>query len=172
MSLSQDDIIHGLLTDRVKLLAYLRALVIDRDAAEDLHQEIVIHALRAASSIEDSRHLLAWSRRTAKLKAFEYLRRKRRQPQHLDPDVLELLEPTWEAESADASQARSAALTFCLQELTPRARDFIKLRFADRLNGMQIAKTMGLKVPSVYVTLSRIYHMLDGCMRRKLSIGK
>lgn len=169
MSLCQEDIIHGLLSDRVRLLAYIRALVIDRDAAEDIHQEVIIQALRAASTIEDSRHLLAWARRTAKLKAFEYLRHKRRQPQHLDPDVLELLEPTWEAESGEANQARAAALSDCLGELTKRSQELVKLRFADHLNGIQISKTMGLKVQSVYMALSRIYRTLDACVRRKLA---
>ena len=169
MSLCQEDIIHGLLTDRVKLLAYVRTLVVDRDAAEDIHQEVIIQALRAASTIEDGQHLLAWARRTAKLKSFEYLRNKQRQPLHLDPDVLDLLEPVWESESGGASQARSVALNSCLRELTPRSRELVKLRFADRLNGNQISHTMGLKVQSVYMALSRIYRTLDDCVRRRLA---
>jgi len=169
MSLCQEDIIHSLLSNRAIMLAYIRTLVIDRDAAEDVHQEVVIQALRAADTIKDSRHLLAWARRTARLKSLEYLRQKRRQPQHLDPDVLELLEPSWEAESSDTGQARAAALSYCLGELTPRARELVKLRFVDHLNGIQISNVRGLKVQSVYMSLSRIYHTLENCVRRKLT---
>ena len=121
--------------------------------------------------MEDGRHLLAWARRTAKLKSLEYLRQKRRQPQHLDPDVLELLEPSWEEEHGDAGQARAEALSDCLGELTPRARDMVKLRFVDHLNGIQISNARGLKVQSVYMSLSRIYQTLENCMRRKLASG-
>jgi RNA polymerase sigma factor (sigma-70 family) len=169
MSLCQDDVIHSLLSDRALMLAYIRSLVIDRDAAEDIHQEVVIQALRAAETIKDRTHLLAWARRTAKLKSLEYLRQKRRQPQQLDPEVLDLLEPSWEAESGDAAQARAAALSYCLGELTPRARELVKLRFVDHLNGIQISNIRGLKVQSVYMSLSRIYHTLENCMRRKLA---
>jgi RNA polymerase sigma-70 factor, ECF subfamily len=171
MSLSQEEIIHGLLSNRTIVLAYIRSLVVDRDAAEDIHQEVVIQALRAANTIEDGRHLLAWARRTAKLKSLEYLRGKRRQPLHLDPDVLELLEPSWETESSEAGQARVSALSYCLGELTPRARELVKLRFVDRLNGSQISNARGLKIQSVYMSLSRIYHTLENCMRRKLAGG-
>src|SRR5262245_26232140 len=111
MSLCQEDIIHGLLSDRVKLLTYIRTLVLNHDAAEDIHQEVIIQALQKADLIEDGQHLLAWARRTAKLKAFEYFRKQRRQPQHLDPDVLDLLEPAWEAEASGVKQARAAALS-------------------------------------------------------------
>jgi RNA polymerase sigma-70 factor (ECF subfamily) len=168
MSLTQEDVIHGLLTDRARLLAYIRALVLDRDVAEDIHQEVVIEAFRAAESIVDGNHLLAWARRAAKLKACEHFRAQRRQPRHLDPDVLELLGPHWEAENGDSGQARAEALSVCLQELTPRSQELVRLRFRDDLSGSQIAEALHLKLHSVYVSLSRIYHALDDCVRRKL----
>lgn len=170
MSLGQEDIIHGLLSNRAMLLAYIRSLVVDRDAAEDVHQEVVIQALRSADAITDGRHLLAWARRTARLKSLEYLRQRRRQPQQLDHDVLELLERNWEEEFGNA-QARSVALNHCLGELTPRARDLVTMRFVDRLNGTQISLKLGLKVQSVYMSLSRIYQTLENCVRRRLTIG-
>jgi RNA polymerase sigma factor (sigma-70 family) len=171
MSLCQEDVIHGLLSNRASILAYIRSLVIDRDAAEDVHQEVIIQALRAADAIKDRQHLLGWARQTAKLKSYEYMRQKRRQPQHLDPEILELLEPSWEAEASDAGQARSAALHFCLGELTPRAQEMVKLRFVDRLNGTEISNAKGLKIQSVYMSLSRIYQTLEDCVRRKLAAG-
>src|SRR5689334_3113322 len=48
MTLCQEDIIRGLMADRLNLLAYIRAIVIHQHAAEDIHQEVLIQALQNA----------------------------------------------------------------------------------------------------------------------------
>jgi RNA polymerase sigma-70 factor, ECF subfamily len=172
MTLCQEDIVRGLMADRLNLLAYIRAIVLNQQAAEDNHQEVLIQALQSADAIVDDRHLRAWARRTAKFKAFEYLRKNQRQPQHLDPELLELLEPIWEGESDRATPELNDALGYCLGKLTDRSRQLVNLRFGECLSGTQISQLLGLKIESVYMAFSRIYRMLDHCVRQRLAALK
>lgn len=170
MPLSQEDIVRGLLVDRTNLLAYIRAIVLHQQAAEDIHQEVMIQALQSSSAITDERHLAAWARQTAKFKAFEYLRRNQRQPQHIDPKVLELLEPAWQQEAEDARAEMNEALGYCVGKLSDRSRQLVQLRFGESLNGGQISELLGLKIDSVYMAFSRIYRTLDRCVRQRLTL--
>jgi len=169
MSLSQEEVIHGLLSDRAKLIAYIRAIVLGQHTAEDIHQEVVIEALQKADTIRDSEHLLAWARRVAKLRAFNYLKRQKQHPRVIDPELLDLLEPVWERESKVAGPTMIEALGECLERLTPRSRKLVNLRFGDHLSGSQMSERLGIKVPSVYMAISRVYRILDDCVRRKLA---
>ena len=126
-------------------------------------------ALQKAESIADPQHLLAWGRQVAKLKAFNYLKRQKHHPRPIDPELLDVLEPVWQAESQASGPSMMEALNECMQELTPRSRKLVDLRFGDRLSGSQMSQALGLKVPSVYMALSRVYRILDKCVRRKLA---
>lgn len=165
----QEDVIRGLLADRSKLLAYIRAIVLRPEVAEDIHQDIVIVALESSQDIVDPQHLLAWARRVAKVKAIDYLRRNQRQPQHIDPQVLDLLESAWEEEWRTESPVIADALRTCVRELSPRAKKMVHLRFNKRMNGTEISRLMGLKLESVHTAFSRIYRVLDACIRKTLT---
>jgi RNA polymerase sigma-70 factor (ECF subfamily) len=165
--LCQEEIIRGLLSDRARLLAFIRSIVLSPHIAEDIHQDVVVQALQKASTIENGAHLNAWTRHVAKMRAFAYLRKSGRQPKHLDPDILDLLEPEWEVEDRSDISGKSIALNDCLESLTPRARSLINLRFTKRMSGQQMSQQLGVKIASVYMALSRIYKTLDECVRRK-----
>lgn len=169
MSLRQDEVIHCLFSDRAKLIAYVRAIVLSQHAAEDIHQEVVIEALEKAETISDSQHLLAWARQVAKFRAFNYLKRQKLAPRALDPELLELLEPVWESESKTSGPTMIEALGECVKRLTPRSRELVDLRFGDQMNGQQMSARLGIKVASVYMALSRVYRTLDECVRRRLA---
>ncbi|HBO43109.1 MAG TPA: hypothetical protein DD670_04080 [Planctomycetaceae bacterium] len=169
MSLCQEEIIHCLFSDRAKLISYIRSIVLSQQTAEDIHQDVVIEALQKAETIVDTQHLLAWARQVAKLRAFNYLKRQKQHPRVLDPELLELLEPVWESESKTPGPAMMEALGECLKGLSPRSRELVDLRFGDELSGLQMSAKLGIKVPSVYMALSRVYRMLDDCVRRKLA---
>jgi RNA polymerase sigma-70 factor, ECF subfamily len=165
--LCQEDIIKGLLSDRVRLLSYIRTIVVNVHVAEDIHQEVVLKVLQKYETIADEEHLLAWTRYVAKLRAYDYLRAQNRHPLHLDPDVLDLLEPNWDEEWSLNSSSVTAALNGCMQELSPRSQTLIRLRFTKKMSGRQISEQLGIKLKSVHMALSRIYRTLNDCVKRK-----
>ncbi len=60
------------------LLAYLKRLVSDQEAAEDLCQETFIKALRNWTQHDTAANVVAWLYRIATNRAYDYLRRRRR----------------------------------------------------------------------------------------------
>jgi RNA polymerase sigma-70 factor, ECF subfamily len=169
MGLRQEEVIHSLFSDRAKLIAFIRAIVLSQHTAEDIHQEVVIEALEKAETISDSQHLLAWARQVAKSRAFNYLKRQKLHPRVIDPELLELLEPVWDRESETSGPTVMEALGECVKRLAPRSRELVDLRFGDQLSGRQMSARLGIKLPSVYMGLSRVYRMLDDCVRRRLA---
>lgn len=165
----QEEIIRSLLTDRPKLMAYIRAIVLNAEVAADIHQDVVVAALEKIDTISDRQHLMAWARSVAKTKAIDYLRRRQRQPQHVAPAILDLLESKWESEWQSDSSAISDALRNCVKELSPRAKKIVDLRFRHQKNGAQVAQLLGLKLESVHTACSRIFRSLDKCIQQRLA---
>jgi DNA-directed RNA polymerase specialized sigma24 family protein len=98
-----------LLRERVKLLAYIRAIVRDNHLAEDVFQEVAVLAVRKRDEIRDRRHFLAWMRLAARNLALKLMRRQH-QYLFLDESLLDHLDEQW-AEHDPASAAPSASTT-------------------------------------------------------------
>ena len=167
MPLEEEQLIRGVLGDRIRLLAYLRSIVADRHAAEDLYQELTVRALREREKLADLGHLAAWCRTTARNLAVDYLRRQKSRPVSLDQATLELLESHWSRPSHGDS-GRLDALRRCLEKLSQHARQLVEFRYAAQLSAAQIAAKIDRKIDTVYTSLSRIYRMLAECVDQRI----
>ena len=92
------------------------------------------------------------------------------------PAARQLSDEAWDAlvESArevdDAWDARREALRKCLDELAPRAREVVQLRYSvERLDLEEVARRMSWTVGSVKVALSRAKDALWDCVQRRLT---
>jgi len=70
MAIDQETLVVLLLRERIKLLAYIRAIVRDEHLAEDVFQETSALAVRKRAEIQDGQHFLAWMRRTGEEKMY------------------------------------------------------------------------------------------------------
>jgi RNA polymerase sigma-70 factor (ECF subfamily) len=157
-----------LLRERIKLLAYIAAIVRDDHLAEDVFQEIAVLAIRKHREIQDQRHFLAWMRLTARHRALKVLR-QRKQSLFLDEELLAQLDQQWAEYDPTPASDLVEALRHCLEELSPYARHLIKLRYADGISGQRLAEAVDRQLNAVYVALSRIHRSLGDCIRRRLS---
>jgi len=156
-----------MLRERIKLVAYIAAIVQDRHQAEDLYQDVSIEALRKAETIADEDHLLAWLRTAARFRAIDHLRRQAVRPVAFSSDLIDKLDEAWaEADKQPAGETVDA-LRYCLDTLTPKARQTVALRYSDDLTGEEIAKKLGRTSNAVYVALSRIHKALAICIARQ-----
>ena len=57
----------------------------------------------------------------------------------------------------------------CLDELSEKSRETIRLRYFEGLRGSQVAEKLGRKPEAVYKALQRIYVTLAQCILRKLA---
>ena len=64
---------------------------------------------------------------------------------------------------------RADALNDCLEGLSEKARETIKMRYFEGLRGKQVAEKLGRKPEAVYKALQRIYVTLAECIERKLA---
>lgn len=149
------------------LRGYVLALVPDLNRAEDIVQEIFLVVTDKAADFEPGSDFLAWVTTIARYKVLESIRSAGRQAGSLSPSVVEALAacaPT----DGEAEPAAVAALTGCLDEIAPRARQVIDLRYRDSLKPADIARRIDWTAPAVSVTLSRARASLRKCVEARL----
>jgi RNA polymerase sigma-70 factor (ECF subfamily) len=166
--MDEESLMILLLRERVKLLAYIRAIVRDEHLAEDVYQDVAVLALRKREEIKDQRHFLAWMRITSRHRAFKVVEKRRHQVL-LDESLLDRLDEQWSERDASSSADLTEALRQCLERLTPRARNLVQLRYAEGISGERLAAGVDRSLNAVYVSLSRIHRSLGDCIRRRLA---
>jgi RNA polymerase sigma-70 factor (ECF subfamily) len=157
---------------RPRLLAYVDAIVADRDLAEDVLQELALLMVRKLPALEgEVEGLDRWLRRAARFLALNAARRAasaRHRP--LDESTLDLLEAHWDAQAA-AADGMLPALRACLDELPRHARSLLERRYIDEWSpGAESART-GLSVNALYQRLGRLHRALGDCVRARLARG-
>jgi RNA polymerase sigma-70 factor (ECF subfamily) len=167
-SIDQESLVILLLRERVKLLAYIRAIVRDDHLAEDVFQDVAVLAVRKRHEIQDGRHFLAWMRLSSRHVALKLLRHRRHQPL-LEETLLDRLEAEWAEHDHASSADLVEALRRCLDRLSPHARNLVRLRYGEGLSGVRLAEVLDRSLNTVYVTLSRIHRSLGECIRQRLA---
>jgi RNA polymerase sigma-70 factor (ECF subfamily) len=169
MSLSENEVVQTLLSHRARLLAYLWSIVRDSTLAEDLFQEVSLLALERRDELRDAAALPVWLRKTARFKALAALRNRGGRPTLLSDAALDQLDLAWAAQDESPHDDMKAALTVCLESLSPAAQKIVALRYAQGMSGKSVAESIDRTAHSVYVALSRIHVRLRECIRKQLA---
>jgi RNA polymerase sigma-70 factor, ECF subfamily len=167
--MDRDSVVRLLVSERVKLLAWIRAMVRDEHLAEDILQDVSIVAVSKCEEIRDALAFPAWTRQVARYKALHALRARRHAPAVLDERTLALLEPYWLPYDSPTSCDLKDLLRECLEQLSPYARELIRLRHQEGKSGVSSAEALGRPLNTVYVALSRVYNRLGDCIRKRLA---
>jgi RNA polymerase sigma-70 factor (ECF subfamily) len=165
----QELLVRLLVSERVKVLAFIRSMVRRYDLAEDIFQDICVLAIEKQESIRDEAHFLNWMRTVARLRSLNVLRQQGLRHLSLDDDLLHVLEVAWEGHDQDDSEVMAAAIRRCVDSLAPTARGLIHRRYVDKAKYPDLAKELNRPVVSLYTTFSRIYAVLADCVARQLS---
>jgi len=169
VGLSEIELVERLLGERARLLAYIWSIVHDGHLAEDVFQEVSLLAVRKRGEIIHAAALPTWLRKAARLHALAALRRINPAEALFSSEVLDGLDLEWEKQPAESTSDLADSLQHCLEQLTPRSRQIVALRYQGKLSGDEVANRMNTKVHSVYVALGRIHRTLRDCMRRALA---
>ncbi len=171
MPISEDTIVHVLMSQRARLLAYIWAIVRDGELVEDVFQEVSLLAVREREKLRDEAALEVWLRRTARFKALSALRDRGRRAAVLSNDVLDQLDTQWESQQQETSlEEFQSALRHCLKELTPSAQQIVALRYMEGLKGTEVAERLGKQRKTVYQALTRIHNTLRACIAKQLQL--
>ena len=147
------------------LRAFILSLEPNFTDAEDLLQEVFLVVTRKANEFQEGTNFFAWACTIARFKLLELLRRRARS-QALSEEVIEVLcavEP-----EAQFDDSRLAILQHCLEQLAPKARQMMFLRYYGEHSPSQIARLVSWTPNAVRVALSRARTVLQECLERRM----
>jgi RNA polymerase sigma-70 factor, ECF subfamily len=148
-----------------------RWLVRDPTEAEDLVQETYLRAIRAAHQFQPGTNLRAWLFQILRNTFFTQYTRKGRQPEALDPEVLDRMPDTNRRVGMDGRLAGSADgaagmdLTAALSRLPEDYRSVVLMADLEDFTMGEIAAIMGCPVGTVKSRLFRARVMLKELLR-------
>lgn len=150
------------------LQGFIAGLVPDLGRAQDVFQEVFLTINRRASEFRLGTQFMAWARAIAWRKCQESFRTSKSGARPLDDKIMESLVAS-AAETPDGWIRRREALTACLEQLAPRAREVVALRYSEGLlTPQEIAKRLSWTAHAVDVALSRARKGLRECTQRAL----
>ena len=152
------------------LMAYLRALVKDQAAVDDLFQESMLVAWRRLDECDLSRPFGPWLRGIASKLVLAYYRKAKANPIPLNAAVLDHVDRKFESISGvpgDTWDEKVAAIHACLEALPKTHRDAIQGRYFDGVKGAAVAEQLGVSYEAFKKRLLRARRMLAECLGRK-----
>jgi RNA polymerase sigma-70 factor (ECF subfamily) len=152
-----------------RVYAYIYSLVANWSDADDIFQETSIVLMQKFDEFEPGTSFFAWACRVAYHKVLVHFK-KRRFHEHLDDELLDVLHDE-ALPLADQSNARFAALTDCLGELSEKDRKLVALRYHGSASVETVAQQVDRTPWAVYKALARVHDALLACIRRKLAEG-
>jgi RNA polymerase sigma-70 factor (ECF subfamily) len=141
------------------VFSYLRHVLRDRAAAEDVFQQVFTEIWRRGSQYDPSRGSLStWALTIARSRAVDELRRRR--PEPLDPaDLPEAPAPA----PQDAALDRWRMVNL-LARLPAEERELLRLRFYGELSQTEIAQRTGLPLGTIKSRMVRGLERLRGLL--------
>lgn len=166
------DALDGLfLAQRPQLLAFVRALVRDADAAEEIVQETWLRlaiAVAKGTALEDPER---WFRGVARNLALHHFRARRTAKVVADGRFAELLELAFEERSAsrdaDPSADRRRWLAGCVAKLPDKARNLLHLKYTSGMTAAEIGRQSGRTEEAILKALSRLRKLLGDCVQAR-----
>jgi RNA polymerase sigma-70 factor (ECF subfamily) len=154
-----------------RLYAYIVSLLGDRDQANDVLQETNVVLWRKAGEFEAGTSFAAWAYRIAYFQVLALRRRQSRERVVFSDRLVGRLaeEAVRDAEGFDS---RRRQLERCLDDLPPRHRQLLELRYRDAVPVETLAGALGRSANAVALTLFRIRRRLSECIERHTSHGE
>ena len=152
------------------LTVYLRSLVHDGGAIDDLFQETMVVAWRRLDECDLERPFGPWLRGIASRLVMAHYRKKKTEPVLLQEGVLSLLEERFDAiasRAGDTWDEKIAALHECLDALPDKHRRAVQARYLDELSAKQTAERLQVSLEAFKKRIQRTRTMLADCLKRK-----
>lgn len=149
--------------------AYAFASISGFHDAEDVVQRIAQELARRFDEYDSSRPFVGWALWIAKSRVIDFYRAQGRERVIFSEELLGPLADTI-ANQADGRSHRREALEACLDELPPKSRRLLDLRYVEELSAEESAREIGSTSGSVRVLLSRVRTVLASCVERRLAM--
>jgi len=167
---SGDEFVRLFSRAQPRLHAYILTMVPNWADAADILQETSSVMWRKFEHFEAGTNFFAWACQIARLEVATFRKRNRRAGLMFSDDFVAAVADKTE-ELAHTLEARQGLLVDCLQELRPRDRELLQLRYQEESSVGKVAKHTGRNVEAVYKALQRIRRQLFECVERRSARG-
>lgn len=150
------------------LLVFLRAVVRDKSAVDDIFQETMMVAWRRLADFDRSRSFGAWIRGIGSRVAMDHAGRRR--VAVADPAMLAELErhaSAFDGDHALSFRARLASLDECIERLPSDSAEVIRLTYTANLPLRAIATRLTVTEETIKKRVQRARALLGDCLQRK-----
>jgi len=144
---------------------YIHSLIRD-DSAQDVLQETALTLFRRFADYDPSRPFIAWALGVAKFQVLGHRRDAARSFLTFESELLESFTEEWGA-SCPIDDHRADALNGCLEELTSRARQMLRMRYLEGFTAEEIARRSSTSGAAVRMMLQRIRDRLRACVEHQ-----
>jgi RNA polymerase sigma-70 factor, ECF subfamily len=150
-----------------QMLAYVNALLLNWNDAEDVFQETCLVCWQKFDEFRPGTKFLAWALRVADYKVMAF-QRKQSRVAAFNARLRDAMMADVADRSAEEAAAGLTALSSCMDRLAEGDRRMVALCYGERVPVRQIADALGRSPQSVHHSLCRIRKWLLGCVRREL----
>jgi RNA polymerase sigma-70 factor (ECF subfamily) len=149
----------------VRLRTFALSLIPNWADAEEIVQQASLVMWQKFDQFQPGTNFFAWGGKIVHLTAKDFRKRLRRDVIHFGDrffDVVSAEAP----EIAEELAARERILGECIEKLTPRQKELLRLKYEDGCRGEQMAKILKSSVDAAYEALARIRRALYDCVNR------
>ena len=151
-----------------RIYAFILTMVPNYGDAEDLFQETVLLMWSKFDSFSPGTSFTAWGCTIARYQILSVRKRHAARGILFSQAATELLHSESDR-FLEQTDVRMQALRHCIDKLTPKDYELIRLRYPDEVTIQSIALQMGRSVQGIYKRIVRIHDALLRCVRKTLS---
>ncbi len=150
------------------LRGFVLSLVSNFNLVDDVVQETFLTVTAKAESFERGTNFRAWAWTIARYKTLQLLDKSAPVDERFVPEVINALCAHETAEEWHGEEMLRYLKT-CIEQLAPKARQSIELRYMQAHRPPEIARVMGWTVDAVHVALARARVALRECVTRRIT---
>jgi len=150
---------------RRKVFGLAYSFLRDREAAEDVTQEVFIKVWRALPGFDGRASMSTWIYTIARNASLSALRARRPQASLSDPQVMAAVESIDPVQSADVIVDRAAILRL-VEQLPPKQRQVVMLFYMEAQSHEDVAAMLAMPVGTVKTLLHRARARLSAAVSK------
>lgn len=162
-----DDVVEA---THLALRAYIAGMGMDRDAVDDIAQDVYLDFQRTGARHPAEVPVLAWLKGMARNRVYNHVRSCRRGARAREA-LARLLESAPPPQEEAAPDGRVAALRACLEALDERRRGLVQAIYAEGRPVQELAAGSGTTVGAIHVAIHRVRERLRACIERRLGLA-
>lgn len=166
---NHEQFLELLLRSQTEIKAFIGSVIRDRVSRDDVFQEVASILWRRFSAFDQTKSFAAWARGVAANKIIHEIRQSKRFPTPLEPQAIEAVLRAFDRMVSDSND-RQDALATCLEQLPERSRQLLVLKYELDLDATEISEQLGMKIDSIYQSLSRLRAKLASCVDGRLGL--